>query len=410
MRRKKKAKTLAFFLLKSYLLRVMKLILSSLILCVLSLSGHFYLSKRSYQLDAGQAGKSAICDISEAVNCDKALTSNFGKVFEISISSFGTGFFLVLIILLSLSLYSKNPLRDNVSFYMSVLSVLGSLFFGAVSLIYKIYCPVCLGLYALSLLNLIVLFLAFKKDLLGLPYFLEKIKNPTVFVPGILVLVIGFFLHIVFVNNYSLKENKEMLKAIHFDWKSRQKVSFPSSLALKKGSSKEELILTEIVDLLCPACATVKPALDKILYDFPNLSLHVFFYSSDKTCNPESPYEGPGLSCDLAKISLCAKEQGKEKEVYDWIFKNQGNFLATKANKKAVSKLLDKMSKATGVNLTKIKTCQNSPKTNDALLKHINKAMDVGLPGTPAFFLDGKYLPHGSYDLKPIRYLLKKQR
>ena len=50
-----------------------KLTYSSLALVLLSCVGHFYLAQRSYQLTAGSAQASSICNINENINCDHVL-------------------------------------------------------------------------------------------------------------------------------------------------------------------------------------------------------------------------------------------------------------------------------------------------------------------------------------------------
>ena len=67
---------------------------------LLSCLGHFYLAKRAYQLSAGLAEKSAICHISENINCDQALLSPYAKIFDFSISDFGFAFNLAVFLLI----------------------------------------------------------------------------------------------------------------------------------------------------------------------------------------------------------------------------------------------------------------------------------------------------------------------
>ena len=89
-------------------------------------------------------------------------------------------------------------------------------------------------------------------------------------------------------------------------------------------------------------------------------------------------------SAMMAQVGLCANEQGKFWQVHDKLFMNQGQIANSDDFKKVVL--------SAGVNWTKLQTCVDSEKYRDMVLADMSDALDLGVQGTPTFFVNGTKL------------------
>lgn len=91
----------------------------------------------------------------------------------------------------------------------------------------------------------------------------------------------------------------------------------------------------------------------------------------------------------------CARDQGEDKfwKVHDSIFENQ------RALEDAD---LEKYASGAGVDMNKWKECVKSQKPKDRIMSDQRTAMTLGARGTPAFFINGRYMagaqPFPSFD------------
>jgi len=127
-------------------------------LLVISAVG-FFLSLYSFYVErkvSSQKNYRAVCDISDKLSCTKAFTSGYGKVFGISNGLTGMLFYA----LVSIAAFYGAL---NLTFYLSILSVLASLYLAYV-LQFKVraVCLICYSIYAVNILLLIFSYLAIK--------------------------------------------------------------------------------------------------------------------------------------------------------------------------------------------------------------------------------------------------------
>ncbi len=125
-----------------------------MIIEILAIIG-FWLSFYAYYVEKKSARENykPVCDISKEISCTKAFLSRYGKLFGKSNSLFGMLFYPVIFALSSLNLF-------NYSFFLSIFSVLGSLYLAYISYMkLKTFCLVCTSIY---LINLLLLFFSYK--------------------------------------------------------------------------------------------------------------------------------------------------------------------------------------------------------------------------------------------------------
>lgn len=84
-----------------------------------------------------------------------------------------------------------------------------------------------------------------------------------------------------------------------------------------------------------------------------------------------------------AKAAYAAGLQGKFWEMNDLIFANQGKF---------TQEDFENHAKSIKLNLDKFKAAMNDPKAEESIKADQAQAQKLGASGTPAFFIDGKFL------------------
>ena len=391
-----------------------KLLIISLFLGLLSSLGHFYLAKRAYQLDAGTASASRICNIGENFNCDSALLSSYAKLFGISISDFGLGFNLVLSgLLITFLLFGASAYWKNMSFYLAGGIALSSIVMVIISLVNHLFCPVCWALYLLSFLILWLLFLSFKNDLIKpLSFISQSVKHRSFYISGGSILLISLFFHMNFMTSFDLKNQKEVLTALFQDWQYEKAIQIESPPLLQKGNGESNMLVVEFADFLCPACKRVQPALKRFLNHFPDVKFQFYVYPLDGVCNPSIDLTRSGLSCELSKAIVCANKKNKGWLLHDLIFKKQNYFLGIQGDEEKSKALLKKMLIQLNVDIRPFEICMKDIKVLEMVKQSALAGEQAGIQGTPSFFVNGKPIQYSSNLLifKTIYDHLKKER
>lgn len=142
---------------------------------------------------------------------------------------------------------------------------------------------------------------------------------------------------------------------------------FPS-----KGGTNATVTLVEFADFQCPHCKEGSDIADKVLAKYSDKMRIVYRHM---------PINPSGISRKVAAASICAEQQGKFWEYHDLAFKNQEKLDDNSPLKLANELKLDE---------AKMKTCLDDPKTKEALDASEAEARNLGVNGTPAFFLNGK--------------------
>ncbi len=391
-----------------------KLLILALSLGILSSLGHFYLAKRAYQLQVGTANSQSICNIGENINCDSALLSPYAKVFGISISNFGLAFTLTLsVLLLCFFLFGLNTYWKNISFYLSGLIAFSSVIMAVISLLEHLYCPVCWTLYLLSFVITVVLFFAFKPELIKpLSFVSNNIKEKTLYILGACILGAGLFFHISFVTIFDIKSQEEVLKAEFNDWQYQEVISIQTSPLLRKGKQGSKMLVVEFADFLCPACKRVQAPLKEFLNRFPDVDFQFYVYPLDKTCNPSLDYAHSGLSCKLSKAIICGERQGKGWMLHDFIFENQRNFIRFQRDDKKIKNLFEDVFRETGLNKKEFEVCMKDSQILNMVKESALTGEKAHVEGTPSFYVNGKKIQYSSklLVLQKIYEYLQKQK
>jgi protein-disulfide isomerase len=159
----------------------------------------------------------------------------------------------------------------------------------------------------------------------------------------------------------------------------------------KLGNASSTLVIVEFADFECPICLEEFPIIRTLTNKYPQDVLFIFRNYPVKNENSQM----------LALAGFCANEQGKFWQFHDKLFAAQGK-IATDAD-------LEKIVVSAGLSLTKMKDCIQNNKYNNLLLEDTSDALDLGVAGTPTFFINGSKL-EGAVPLATWEEIIKKHK
>ena len=376
-----------------------KWLVVALVSAFLSTVLHFYLVKRTYELQIGTDQAVSLCHINENFNCDSALLSPYAKVFNIPLSNFGVGFNLILSLLLIFLLlrvfHQSLSFWRRKSFYLAVVIGIASLVMMTISFIEHVYCPFCWGTYVFSFLSIAFLWLAFKKDILAenfVTFVKQNLKGSSgLFIVGG-ILGITFFLHISFTTHFDIKSNLEKTNAVFIDWQNEKSIEFPLPPIFKQDSPSSKMTIVEFADFLCPACKKVHSSLKVFLQSHKNVDFHFYAYPLDGVCNSGLKRVRKGLTCELSKAVICGERQKKGPAVHSFIFEKQREFAKNESNQEKVSSLFENLTQTIPLDLEKFSNCMKDSKTEEFLKEMVHMGNEIGLYSTPTLYVNGRLL------------------
>ncbi len=145
-------------------------------------------------------------------------------------------------------------------------------------------------------------------------------------------------------------------------------------------------------DYLCPACKRAHDEDRVLLAGRGDVRVSRRQFPLDSDCNPVLKRRMHPGACDLARIGICAEEQGKLEPTEDLLFANQ-------EAKRPIPELV----RAAGLDQRKLQACLASPETEARLRSDIDAAVRIGLKGTPTFVIHGQQYPNLPPELLPPR-------
>jgi protein-disulfide isomerase len=140
-----------------------------------------------------------------------------------------------------------------------------------------------------------------------------------------------------------------------------------------QGSTTAPVTLIEFSEFQCPFCKRTRPTLKKVMETYAGKIRYVF---RDFPLSFHKEARGAALSAN------CAHEQKKYWEFNEKLFENQD---------KLGKALYDQTAKDLGLDIAAFDKCVTANKT-DEIDKDQSDGMDVGVTGTPAYFINGKFL------------------
>jgi protein-disulfide isomerase len=141
-----------------------------------------------------------------------------------------------------------------------------------------------------------------------------------------------------------------------------------------KGAKDALVTIVQFSDFQCPFCSRVEPTVDQVMKEYAG-KVRVAWR------NLPLPFHNNAKPAAIA--AMAANEQGKFWQMHDILFKNQQALGADD---------LSKYAQQIGLNMDKFKKALTDKKLSDAIDADAAMGGKIGARGTPAFFVNGRFL------------------
>jgi protein-disulfide isomerase/uncharacterized membrane protein len=291
------------------------------------------------------------CDINSYFSCSKVLSSGYAYIGPMPLAVLG-----VLFGLLGFIRYKKGDVLLFIINCASLLFLAYSLF--TMVFLIKALCVFCLFVDLCVLLNFI-LNIKFK----SLP--IEKDWPQDL---GISLASFALILSVLYLySHHKAPVSEEQITLLE------------SPLILGNPNGSLEVVV--FTDFQCPACKKGSE-LVKVLLKDKRIKLSIKNYPLSSQCNQGMKTDLHPWSCEAAKLSFCAHEQGKFKEYYELIYSVQEEI----KKPSDIYQLLEIGS----FNLEELLSCSSGSYAEERLFDDVSEGTNLKLDGTPSFFFQGK--------------------
>jgi protein-disulfide isomerase len=140
-----------------------------------------------------------------------------------------------------------------------------------------------------------------------------------------------------------------------------------------KGSEKARVTIVKFEDFQCPFCKQVQPTFNDLLSRYNGKVRLVHKDLPLESLHPQAR--------QAAEAARCAYEQGKFWEYHDKLYAN---------SPKASADDLKSYAKEVGLNIDSFDGCLASGKYKAVVQTDLNEGAQLGLTGTPTFFINGR--------------------
>ena len=324
-----------------------------------------------YGFSSGQS----FCNINATLNCDAVNQSHYAFFFGMPVASLGL-FFYGWLFFFSLAATGDKWLPGESKGVVALFSILASLF--SVYLFWVswtkigVICPTCLALYIVNG-ALLILSIPHVKAIKVSGLIKESFTRPIV----IPLSLIGFLFSLSIPR---LIEATIPKKQFEFSVTSEGVLRDPV-----KGEGK--ITIVEYADFECPACRVYAATLNSVYEDFKDkIKIIHKQFPLDNGCNPQIPQPFHAHACYASQMALCAGEQGKYWEMYDFLFE-------TLAEKKTFSDTRSSLKagvSALALDESSFSQCLEEGRYLPKIEADIKESLNVGIEGTPTVFVNGK--------------------
>lgn len=158
-----------------------------------------------------------------------------------------------------------------------------------------------------------------------------------------------------------------------------------------RGPAGALVTIVEFADYECAYCQQIQPVLDKLLADYDGKIDYAF---------KDFPLPMHTHAQKAAEAAHCAQAQGKYWEYHDLLFRSR-QFEVPQLKDAARSLKLETEA---------FNKCLDSNSQADVVKRGFEEAQGLGLPGTPAFFVNGRLInPNGTVSYDTLRQLVDEE-
>ena len=140
-----------------------------------------------------------------------------------------------------------------------------------------------------------------------------------------------------------------------------------------KGSEKAPVTIVKFEDFQCPFCKQIQPTVNALLSRYDGKARLVHKDLPLESLHPQAR--------QAAEAARCAHEQGKFWEYHDKLYANAP---------KASADDLKSFAKDVGLKADSFDRCFASGKYKEVVQRDLNEGAQLGLTGTPTFFINGR--------------------
>jgi protein-disulfide isomerase len=142
-----------------------------------------------------------------------------------------------------------------------------------------------------------------------------------------------------------------------------------------KGNPSAKVILEEWSDIQCPACASIQPLVNRVIYTYQDSIKVVYRHNPLVRIHP--------LAFEAAEVCEAAGEQGAFWPMLEGLLAEQRSLGSSLYRKKATE---------LGLDVERFVTALESRRFREKVDMDLNDAMRLGITSTPTFLLNGKQL------------------
>lgn len=158
-----------------------------------------------------------------------------------------------------------------------------------------------------------------------------------------------------------------------------------------RGIADAPVTLVEFSDFHCPFCKRVQSTLTKVLEKYPGKVRLLFRHLPLDALHPQAR--------SAAEASWCAQDQGKFWEYHDLLFANAP---------KAAEDDLKHYAEQIVLDMRTFESCLSQNAHRDSVQRDIDEVTRLGMSGTPAFFINGRFL-NGAQPLEKFVQLIDEE-
>jgi protein-disulfide isomerase/uncharacterized membrane protein len=367
-----------------------------LISTAISLGLFVYLVVHHYAVKLGVGG-SALCSISETINCDAAATSRFAEVLQIPIALLGAVFqFFLLSVLVFLrlnwideSIYLKRFVQFMLGFAAAVSIIMAVISFAIV----KVLCPFCTATYVFSFIGLFIGWNLFETDdkNFSISGYFGEYKAYLILL--VLIPATSWIVSGMIQENYGLSELNKIVPERIASWKRNPSYNFDPQLGLNNKVASDKIVLVEFADFKCPHCKVASKTIETFLKGRKDVQFVFKPFPLDGNCNSNDQMpKGDGTRCTLAAWAICAEQMNQKGwEMQHWLFEKQEEIAAVHD----LNSLLPEIQAKFQLKTDELRACADSSATYDLLKKSSAEGNTAQVSGTPTIYLNGKKLESG---------------
>jgi protein-disulfide isomerase len=186
------------------------------------------------------------------------------------------------------------------------------------------------------------------------------------------------------IKEYLAKQSAESAKEAYFaNLRAKYKASITLepfrepvlALGPSRGPPNALVTIVEFSDFECPFCGRYSPVIKEVMDQYPTQIRLVYRHLPLTSLHPNAQ--------KAAEAAICAQDQGKFWEMHDLLFAEQKSLGLDALKEKA---------KRLGLDARTFEDCLASGKSKETVIRDTEAAEQLGLGGTPASFVNGRYL------------------